>query len=346
MKNFYKLAILLFTVFVVAELTCRIYQLACPSFIFASDSYNRFRGKPFSRCLGFQLNSKGFNDKEYPREKEPGTWRIVAIGDSFVFGGVPYQHNFLTLLEERLNESGRRCEVINMGIPCTGPDSYFSLLIREALDLSPDLVLCCFFIGNDFTDDASDRGGERSYLASLFRFLFKLPSRPVSARQALYAANYADYRDSEPDFSEEEFMRLESERSAIFLKDAPVLKERLPYVISSLGRIRDYCRKNSARLLVVLIPDELQIEPLLQDRVARRIGKNRSGDFDFSMPNRLLCAELSRMGIDHLDLLADFSANAVQARLYKPRNTHWNIMGNALAAACLYKSLGAAPERE
>ena len=100
-------------------------------------SYNRFRGKPFAPDWNFHLNSRGFNDVEFSTHKAPGTIRILGIGDSFAFGVVPYEYNYLTLVEQYLKQSGHNIELINMGIPSTGPREYLSLLVNEGLYSNP-----------------------------------------------------------------------------------------------------------------------------------------------------------------------------------------------------------------
>ena len=62
---------------------------------------------------------------------------------------VPHQFNFLTPLEKELSHCGK-IEVMNMGIPWLDPEDYLSILVHEGLEFNPDLVMVCFFIGNDF----------------------------------------------------------------------------------------------------------------------------------------------------------------------------------------------------
>ena len=99
-----------------AEIALRAFQRVHPTFILSDQSYNRFRGRPGALVFGTPLNSGGFKDVEHPRHKPAGTYRIVALGDSFAFGSVPYADNYLTLFGRRLGQGARPVEVINMGI--------------------------------------------------------------------------------------------------------------------------------------------------------------------------------------------------------------------------------------
>ena len=120
----------------VGRASLRIYNYVDPLPIFYTKSYNRWRGKPFAPNGSFHLNSKGFNDVEFSAKKVAGTTRILGIGDSFAFGIVPYEYNYLTLIEQNLKQSGHNVEVINMGIPSIGPREYLSLLVNEGLALN------------------------------------------------------------------------------------------------------------------------------------------------------------------------------------------------------------------
>jgi hypothetical protein len=113
------------------EVVLRIVNRVMPSYVFHDDSYNRFRGKPGSGIYGFPVNSRGFLDTEFS-EPSSGSFRVVALGDSFAFGVVPYPDNYLTLLEADLAQAGVRAEVFNMGIPRTAPADYLNLLSTRA----------------------------------------------------------------------------------------------------------------------------------------------------------------------------------------------------------------------
>jgi lysophospholipase L1-like esterase len=112
--------------------------------------------------IPLHLNRYGFHDYERSIQKSPGTFRIVTLGDSFVEAyHVPLRENFSQLLERRLNQddsAGRggkpwRIEVDNQGVHGYGLGTYY-LYVENRLDAwSPDALVLCFFLGNDFVDN-------------------------------------------------------------------------------------------------------------------------------------------------------------------------------------------------
>lgn len=100
-----------------------------------------------------RTNSAGLRDAEHGRAAPAGTFRIAALGDSFVYGaGVDYGQRFSELLE---HEPG--LEVVNFGHSAYGTDQELRQLEVEALDYCPDLVLLVAFLDNDLTDIAYER---------------------------------------------------------------------------------------------------------------------------------------------------------------------------------------------
>jgi hypothetical protein len=53
---------------------------------------------------------------------------------------------------------------------------------------------------------------------------------------------------------------------------------------------------------------------------------------DYLQPNRILGERLDALSVPFLDLYPAFSRAAPAEHLYKPRDTHWIIAGNRLAA--------------
>lgn len=109
-----------------------------------------------------QTNSCGMRERELPRLKPKGTYRIAIIGDSFTFGwGVKEDEAFPRRLETILNKILSRnkspndnaainsVEVLNFGVPGYSPFQEVATFEEKALEYDPDAVIL-FFIENDF----------------------------------------------------------------------------------------------------------------------------------------------------------------------------------------------------
>ncbi|HET7294237.1 MAG TPA: SGNH/GDSL hydrolase family protein [Vicinamibacteria bacterium] len=102
-----------------------------------------------------RINSLGFRGREVAPRKGPGVVRVLALGDSFVFGiGVDEEHTFTSRLESRLRDlTGQPHEVVNMGVAGYSTDQELLLFRERGLALSPDVVLLVV-CDNDFEGNA------------------------------------------------------------------------------------------------------------------------------------------------------------------------------------------------
>jgi hypothetical protein len=130
--------------------TARAYRLNEPGTTMKYSGWLPYLRREFVTTLTF--NSLGFRDREYPRQKPARTFRIVVLGDSYVEAKeVELKESFHKRLELLLN-SGKapvRFEVIAFGKGGTTIPDYM-LMYREYAGLyHPDLVVLCFFPGND-----------------------------------------------------------------------------------------------------------------------------------------------------------------------------------------------------
>lgn len=311
--------------FILGEIVLRTYHYFNPAFIFHDDSYNQFRGKPFSDDWNFKLNAEGFKDKAFTEKKEK-TYRIIGIGDSFAFGIVPYEYNYLTLLEAKLQEQATAAEVFNMGIPSIGPRDYLTLLVREGLAFDPDMILLSFFIGNDFLEKEDRTLRSYSYVASLIHYIMTLKTKYKG--QIIHGKH--EYCDSCPSFDEKTYLEIERDRSFIFFDEDENFPVFLEKTLSYLDQIKAICEDKEIDLAIVLIPDELQVNSQLQEQVLERFYPDIKSTWNTRLPNQKLAAKLDELGIDYIDLYENF-AKATEP-LYRSRDSHWNIAGNELAA--------------
>jgi hypothetical protein len=98
-----------------------------------------------------RINSMGFRGPDLSLRRDPRVVRILAVGDSFVFGvGVDEEHLFATQLEKRLRDAtGVPHEVVNLGVAGFSTDQQYLLLRERGLRLGPDFVLL-LMCDNDF----------------------------------------------------------------------------------------------------------------------------------------------------------------------------------------------------
>jgi lysophospholipase L1-like esterase len=101
-------------------------------------------------------NSLGFRDsREYQLEKQPGTFRILVLGDSVTFGhGSVYEHTYPLLLEQKLKAWKPRVDwqVWNLGVPGYNTSQELANLLEVGAAFRPDLVIVGFY-GNDLVDN-------------------------------------------------------------------------------------------------------------------------------------------------------------------------------------------------
>jgi len=175
------------------------------------------------------INSQGLYDYEYSRHKEPGTFRIVGVGDSSLFGwGVPFEDRSLKVLERRLNEQsrGRKFEVINFAVPGYNTAMEAETFVARCLEYAPDLVLLNFNTNDYDVPNFMRRPGD---LATLRRsYLFDMA-------YSVYDGVMGLERQPPPfDFLNRSTPRREAEH----LDDDPALPEEYRYMVGAKGVVR------------------------------------------------------------------------------------------------------------
>ncbi len=101
--------------------------------------------------VNMTFNSVGWRDMEHVREKPPGVFRILGLGDSYLMGqGVRWEDICLIRLGKFLDETHplRPVEVIASGYSGFNTVNERDLLEKQGLAYSPDLVIL-FFVLND-----------------------------------------------------------------------------------------------------------------------------------------------------------------------------------------------------
>jgi hypothetical protein len=307
------------------------------------------------------VNPMGLRDPRQSYAKPPGTFRILALGDSYVEAAqVPAEQAVAARLEARLQAvTGRPVEVINGGVFGYGTGQELLLLDEEGVKYQPDLVVLFFCHCNDIPNndyrlelvdgelsralkpyfDLSDDDGE----------LRLIPAPPPSPRTALrerlrdlwllynvietgvvYKLELQNPRES---FNAVDGL-MDPTRGKYDAKPSGEWDRAWRITDAVLERLRDRAAQAGAPLAIVGIPEWRMLDRAYWQRDAsKRLVESGRGGPD--APARLLSAAAGRLNVPHLDLLRTFQprvdANGLY-RYYIEGDYHWTPEGHVVAA--------------
>lgn len=314
------------------------------------DPYTGFRLKPhgigyFQNGIPAVANSHGHRDDEVSLEKPPGVFRILVLGDSFTVGAnVRQEEAYPQVLERLLNAEadGRRYEVVNTAVGGWEPFQYAQYYEHYGRAFAPDLVMVGFFVGNDAYNqlDAVDelptavlgrRVSRRAASQPLTGArVFLLEHSHLARRLFQQATPHAlVFTRTRCDAFTEEYLAVQRERLSNHLRRDAEREALIANSVAQIERIQRLTAADGIPLLVVLLPDENQLNPALQDRLIPPAERDR---YDFDMPQTLLRERFAALGIPTLDLLPLFRHDP---RCLYMNDTHWTAEGHLLAAQAI-----------
>ncbi|HUD70408.1 MAG TPA: SGNH/GDSL hydrolase family protein [Dongiaceae bacterium] len=222
-------------------------------------------------------NSLGFRDREHPLEKEPGTFRVLLLGDS-VAQGLRVEDDrriFPALLEERLRERGIAAEVLNFAVNGYDTRQEVETLATKGLRFRPDLVLVAYCLNDDTRTD----GGILAMLRSIEK---EQGDRTLdAARLTPWLGESALYR----------YLRYRVLPAAETARGVPE-EERVP-VPEALATLRDLARRERFAVLLAVFPrlDALVPYPFDREHAALRALAEADGfAFVDLLPSLRACA--------------------------------------------------------
>lgn len=153
------------------------------SLLFPAHSLVSHRSAEFDVTVA--ISEAGIRDEHYqPGPPEHGTFRIVAVGDSFTFGwGVPGDSSWPNVLERLLNESGsgkehgRKVEVLNFGCPGYSLYGFENSSAAALQHFRPDLLILATLQGDDLIQIHDRPGPQASLSDQLTGFLLPTTRR-------------------------------------------------------------------------------------------------------------------------------------------------------------------------
>ena len=307
---------------------------------------------PFRIWGGFKLNSHGLYTGEYARAKASGTFRILALGDSFTFdsGMVPPASIWHAQVGDGLaKQLGRPVEVINLGLPAVGPRFAAKMYDVEGRLLAPDLVVFGLFLGNDLTDESGARGSallrySLSWRAARHLWALRQSQRQIESTQSYWRTPGADvgaprggyaiegftYDPEFTFFSADEFRRIEMETARVYLKSQRAQVTTWVHEVADVvAGLQAQVTATPARFVVGLFPDQLQINPAGVD----------PEDFDADGLVTLVRDALTARDVQTIDVAPALRRAPTSPRLYRRQDVHWSIAGNTIVAAAMLAAL-------
>ena len=317
----------------------------------------------------YYANSLGFTGQEFSVAKAVGARRIMALGDSFLYGMVAYPQNVLTLVEASLRRDCGDTEIMNFGIPATGVWEYRLVHKLAAPRYNPDVVVVHFYMGNDGPDlifganEVPSIGGRIpaysyawNYVANSVKVLRSLNLTRTARAVATPAAtdhmiqggtrvrdqpDITD-REFEPPFSEEAFAQIAAMELGRFYrgKNLPSRVDAWKPTLEVLDALTaDVVSTTGRGPVIILYPSQLQVYPKLFRQTTREVEKRletiNPDDIDSAYPSQVLLEYCRRAHLSCYDVtpaMVDAARESTDP-LYLPRDTHWNVRGNRVAAA-------------
>ncbi len=334
------------------EIGLRALGFGPPAMNTEFDAALGWRGQPSSKIrrktaefdVTLELDSQGLRDDfQTPKDltKGRGTFRILALGDSFVNGyTVAREDLFLDLLEEAYAKEGRSVEIVNAGVQGYSTDQQLVWLQTHGRAFSPDLVIVFPYENDIWWNASGDYLGEAK---PLFDAQGELGTGPLPApKERSWFAGTAIGRlprlfQSLPTI-EVRGEQVPVEMSSRLVKPPEVTLAAEARTERLIQRMAKVAREIGAETFAVSpIPSRAQM-----GAAADPVNRESLGAIDPHRPHQLFKQAAKAAGVPLVETLTGLQAAAdAGSELYFERDFHLNPRGNAVLARALYDGLDA-----
>jgi lysophospholipase L1-like esterase len=296
-----------------------------------------------------RINSRGLREREIGHEKPPGTFRILALGDSFVAGFEVAPEDVFTRAAERwLNERGVRVEFVNAGHRGWGTDQSLLFLEDEGVRYRPDLVLYQW-TENDRDDNATVHRPFRRFGKGWFDLDPRgaLEVRGVPVPEFPYEQNLRVGEDGEV----HELPVSRGVRAQMWIRDHTVVRSStatalvliasaLPQLRASLGKAGSYGDFRDASFELDRETRLFRVTAALVGEM-RRVSREAGAEFRLLGPQGSWASALKdAVGLPELGEHALYRASIPEgARTQIPLDPHMNELGHRLYGEALARAL-------
>ncbi len=308
-------------------------------------------GRIFNRVEysnAIRINEQGLRGPELePRGAD--RLRVLAIGDSFVFGvGVEDDETFVARLTELLEGEGIAAESLNAGIPAFGVPDAESWFERHGTGLEPDIVVLAIFLGNDLVDASPDREeilivdgllAPSKSAKGIKAWLFRHSQLYGTVKTLLEQPGFIPLREK-LGLGEPWTKRVLREEFGIYKKTSEIdLRAAIVATDEALGKLAAQAIERGFTLQAMLIPSEIQVDPERWQAGLASLGLDPA-QYDPATPTQIFEELLAKHAIPTLNLVPVFAEGLSDGtELYFRFDRHWTVEGHSVAAAELARSL-------
>ena len=255
-----------------------------------------------TRLMGVDvsINSHGLRDKEISLNKNPGTKRVLMLGDSITFGwGVADDNTVSTRLEQLINkaEKNDHFEVLNTGVGNTNTEMQVAYFLNEGFKYSPDFVILNYFINDAELTPRPNKNPLMKYSMAYVYFSLKWES---IWRRYFGGKNWQEYYT---DLYSKEKKGWEKTKVAI-------------------QRLSEYSKANKVKLLIVNYPELHQLS-----------------DYPFSEVSGKVKKIAENLEVPYLDLLPHLEGRDENQYWVSQQDQHPNSFACSVIAQAILESL-------
>lgn len=280
----------------------------------------------------FSTNSYGIRNVEFdPSISHPR--RVLFLGDSLTEGvGVDLESTFVKQFETQIKTlTGKDWQALNLALAGGSTfDEVYAYEVKGA-PLSHKYVVLGFYVGNDFSDNLhfQERPVSNGLATSLYTTRQRI-IRTLAFHSQLWS--FAATRLRSPLLYRWGIRSYSDTFLAYAKKDeSPQVKFAWDLTFKALQDLEADVKKQHARLILLVIPQEIQVRQDIFDKSLRLHGWNPA-DYDRARPQQILKAFADQNGIPSIDLLDWFNGDD---HYYLDDDTHFNKLGHTRAADAL-----------
>ena len=372
MKNFlFKVAAVLLSLLVflvLLEVVVRVFNLAQPRtgqihpvfgtfYIPDSSAINQFG-------VRLDFGRHGFRGPTPELKKEPGVFRVILLGDSFLQAvALPYEQTCYSLLNEKFKKENKPIEVINMAVEGHGTIQEQLIYRHVAKKYDPDLVALFFYVGNDLRDNYPPGQKHRPGYELVGDKLKFVPVDPTTIRRGVlrdFLRKHVRIYSYLPDlfraalsnfsewFSEETRARKRAEHDEQFKQKADVgttqyalhqdkLSPAWRVTLMVLADLNREIKADGGKLAIGVVPTMAQTYDRYWNVLTGSHQADQTADWDRFLPQKIIKNFAGAEKIDYIPLSERMieAARTTNEMFYLDNDFHFNDQGQIMMARLL-----------